>query len=804
MQDEDKTKEQLISELHELRRRLSDSEKNKADGKRAQEELREAKQQIETILSELPVAIAVTRIEDGAFFYVNKNFEKLLGYYREELIGRTSIEMGFYCLKERMRLVRKVQEARAAHNVEFKLRCKNGVLVETYISAVPFVYQGKDSMLNIVVDVSEQKRIERHLREQDERLRVIFEISQVGIILVSPRGVITLANQRMADMFGCTLEELIGSSYPDHLHPDEIKIGDERMRKLIAGEIDSVYTERHYLRRNGSDFWGYLSGCRHEDETGNLISLVGIIADITERKRSEEALRESEDRYRSLFELESDAIFMIDNETGRILEANRAASSLYGYSRDELLARKNTDLSAEPEETQRQTRGNPIVVDYMVTIPLRIHRKKDGTEFPVEITGRFFIRNERSVHIAAIRDITERKEAEEARRRLEERLQRAEKMEALGTLAGGVAHDLNNVLGIVVGYSELLIGGLDESSSTRSEAMEILKSGQRAAAIVQDLLTLARRGIPSRKVLNLNNIVRECQQSPEYAQLLSYHPNIDIGTDFEVDLLNISGSSVHLAKSIYNLVANAAEALPNGGTITIKTRNHYLDKPVWGYDEVKEGDYAILSITDTGEGIAESDLKRIFEPFYTKKVMGRSGTGLGLAVVWGTVKDHFGYINVDSQEGQGTTFTLYFPVSRDEISPDQISISIAEYMGNGELILIVDDVKEQRGLAERMLTKLNYKVSSVSSGEEAVKHMRNNPVDLIVLDMIMGPGMDGLGTYSKIVKIHPGQKAIIVSGYAETERVTKAQELGAGAYVKKPYVLEKLGLAVKKELARSA
>jgi signal transduction histidine kinase/ActR/RegA family two-component response regulator len=401
-------------------------------------------------------------------------------------------------------------------------------------------------------------------------------------------------------------------------------------------------------------------------------------------------------------------------------------------------------------------------------------------------------------------EIAVRKRAEEERKGLEERLQRAEKMEALGTLAGGVAHDLNNVLGIVVGYSELLLDGLDESSSERSQAMEILRGGQRAAAIVQDLLTLARRGVTSKKVLNLNTIVMGCQKSPVFAKVLSVHPNTQIKTDFETDLLNVLGSSVHLEKSLINLVSNAVEAMPNGGTLTVKTANCYLDRPISGYDQVREGDYVVLSVSDTGEGIPASDLKRIFEPFYTKKVMGRSGTGLGLAVVWGMVKDHLGYINVESEEGKGTTFALYLPVSREDITAEEVAISASEYMGKGESILVVDDVIEQCNLAGIMLRKLNYTVQSVSSGEAAVEFLQSHKVDLVVLDMIMDPGMDGLDTYRIMLDIHPRQRAIIVSGFAETERVREAQSLGAGAYVKKPYVLEKLGLAVRKELDKVA
>ena len=401
------------------------------------------------------------------------------------------------------------------------------------------------------------------------------------------------------------------------------------------------------------------------------------------------------------------------------------------------------------------------------------------------------------------RNIARRKQGEEESRKLAERLQRLERMEALGTLAGGVAHDLNNVLGVVVGFSELLMDDLEESSPARADAREIMNGAQRAAAIVQDLLTLARRGVLSRRVLNLNSIISECRNSPEFANIVSYHSNVRIRAEFAVDLLNISGSSIHLSKSFLNLVSNAVEAMVHGGELTISTSNQYLDKPISGYDEIRQGDYVVLSVSDTGDGISSENLKHIFEPFYTRKIMGRSGTGLGLAVVWGTMKDHHGYINVESEEGTGTTFTLYFPATREELPSEGVAVSLSEYIGNGESILIVDDVKEQRDLASAMLRKLKYKVDAVSSGEEAVEYIKEHAVALVVLDMIMDPGMDGLDTYAGLLEIRPGQKAIIVSGFAETERVKKARELGVGAYVKKPYLLEKLGLAVRKEIDRT-
>jgi len=291
-------------------------------------------------------------------------------------------------------------------------------------------------------------------------------------------------------------------------------------------------------------------------------------------------------------------------------------------------------------------------------------------------------------------------------------------------------------------------------------------------------------------------------KSPEFENLKVFHQAVEVETNLDKDLLNTKGSSAHLSKAIMNLISNAAEAMPDGGKMVISTENRYIDRPVRGYDDVEEGDYAIIKVSDSGVGISKEDMDNIFEPFYTKKVIGRSGTGLGMAVVWGTVKDHNGYIDVESVEGEGTTFTLYFPVTGERIPADGSGLTIEDYMGKGESILVVDDVGEQREIASVILKKLGYSVRTVSSGEEAVDYLRDNSVDLLVLDMIMYPGMDGLETYKRIIELHPGQKAVIASGFSETERVKEIQRLGGGKYIKKPYTMEKIGLAVKQELER--
>jgi len=399
-------------------------------------------------------------------------------------------------------------------------------------------------------------------------------------------------------------------------------------------------------------------------------------------------------------------------------------------------------------------------------------------------------------------DITALKAAEKKRRELEMRLQRARKMEAIGTLAGGVAHDLNNILAGLVSYPELLLMQIPKDSKLRKPISTIQRAGEKAAGIVQDLLTLARRGVTTSEVLNLNQIISDYLRSPEFDALRSHHPQVEVEVELEEELLNILGSPVHISKTIMNLVSNAAEAMPEGGKITISTQNISLDRPLNGFAHVKEGDYAVLTVADTGVGIEQGDLERIFEPFYTKKKMGRSGTGLGMAVVWGTVKDHHGSIDVKSDVGQGTTFTLYFPVTRKEYAGKAAKPAWEDYKGRGESILVVDDAPEQREVAQGILEELGYRVTCVSSGEEAVEFMKSHSVDLLLLDMIMNPGMDGLETYKKILELHPGQKAVIASGYSESERVKEAQELGAGAYVKKPYLIEKIGILLRQELDR--
>ena len=516
---------------------------------------------------------------------------------------------------------------------------------------------------------------------------------------------------------------------------------------------------------------------------------------IIERNQITEALRESEQRMKAILRASPVGIGLVVN--GQIGWGNETMYLLVGYEKDALLGKSARVLYQDDDEYDRV--GRKLYSDIAGSETALVETqwvRKDQTTFDCMLCSCSLDPADSSMgHIVVVSDISESK-------RLEAQLQRAQKMEAIGTLAGGVAHDLNNILGGLVSYPELLLMKMPEDSPLKKPMLTIQKSGEKAAAVVQDLLTLARRGVVVTEVVDLNDVISEYLESPEHENLLSYHPGVHLEVHLEKDGLSILGSSTHLSKTVMNLVSNAAEAMPDGGKLTVSTENRYIDRPIRGYDDVKEGDYVVLTIADTGTGISPDDIEKIFEPFYTKKKMGRSGTGLGMAVVWGTVKDHKGYVDVQSTGGKGTTFTLYFPVTRKQLREDKSHLAIESYSGNGESILIVDDVEEQRQIASGMLRELGYSVVSISSGEEAVEYLRTDKVDLLLLDMIMDPGMDGLDTYKRIIELHSGQKAIIASGFSETDRVKELQNLGAGVYIEKPFLVEKIGLAIKEELEK--
>jgi two-component system cell cycle sensor histidine kinase/response regulator CckA len=669
-----------------------------------------------------------------------------------------------------------------------------------------------------------------------ELLEQVLNNAQVGIVIADNDHKIERINPEFTRIFGYTAEEAIGKHIYDLIIPEEFLVEleqlSERLEKWESSGFEAIRCTKdgrriHVLIRvspiiidgkrvGGFGFFSDISEekraqeelqkaheeleMRVEMRTQDLVKAnEKLEAEIRERKRIEKALSESEEGYRTVIESCNDGVSIIQGK--RYVYVNQRFADIHGYESTDEVIGKSLDEFVHPDDLQwvqdlamRRQKGEPVADKYEFKA-----LRKDGTPVYLENSVAKTIYKGEAASLSFFRDITDRKRTEKERRQLEAKLQQARRMEAIGTLAGGVAHDLNNILSALVSYPELLLMDMPQDSPLRKPILMIQKSGEKAAAIVQDLLTLARRGAPVNEHVNVNRIISEYLKSPEHEKLKTYHPNVTIETRFEKELLNIIGSPVHLAKTVMNLVSNAAEAMPEGGNIVISTENLYVDMPI-EHKELDAGEYVVLTVSDSGVGIVSEDMERIFEPFYTKKVMGRTGTGLGMAVVWGTVKDHNGHIDVKSHIGKGTTFTLYFPATREKSEEDQPAFSIEDYRGHGESILVVDDVEEQREIASSMIKRLGYSVVSVSSGEEAIEYLENHSADCIILDMIMDPGIDGLETYKRILVFRPGQKAIIASGFSETGRVKEALKLGAGTYIKKPYLLEKIGIELKREL----
>ncbi|MFT5729772.1 MAG: two-component system cell cycle sensor histidine kinase/response regulator CckA [Desulforhopalus sp.] len=388
----------------------------------------------------------------------------------------------------------------------------------------------------------------------------------------------------------------------------------------------------------------------------------------------------------------------------------------------------------------------------------------------------------------------------EERKEVQKRLVHAQKMEAIGTLAGGVAHDLNNILSGVVTYPDLLLLQIPPNSSFVQPLETIRDSGRRAAAIVQDLLTLARRGVKVEDKFDFQDLIVQYLGSLEFKELQKDHPDVTVNFTVQETRYFVKGSSVHLSKTIMNLISNGMEAIEGKGDIYIQLDRIHLDSQPVNFDKWRVGNYVELKVRDTGIGIASEYQERIFEPFFSHKVMGKSGTGLGMSVVWGTVEDHNGVISVDSSVGAGTTFQLLFPLIEEPLETREKQLEQLHKKGNGETVLVVDDSGEQRLIAADILRHLGYKVITLSSGEGAMDFLRNNSVDLLILDMVMEPGINGLETFRRILKFKPGQKAVIASGFSQQESIEEARAIGVADFIVKPYSVERIGESLHKVL----
>lgn len=622
--------------------------------------------------------------------------------------------------------------------------------------------------------IEERKRAEKTLQAAEQEKDAILGSLIEHVTHQDPALRILWANRAACESVGLTLEQVVGR------HCYEIWAQRKEICPDCPVSIAMKTGRPEVIEKWTPDgrAW-YVRGYPLYDDHGKLVGAVEVTLDITKRKRAEKALRESEAKYRHLFDMESDAIFLIDNEEGRILEANASAELLYGYSRAQLLEKKNTDLSAEPESTRA------AVLELRSRVPVRYHRKKDGSIFPVEIAARHFAWQGREVHVAGIRDISSRMESEERTLKLQSQLQQAQKLESLGTLAGGIAHDFNNLLMGIQGQVSLMLMDRDPADSDFNRLKSLEQQIESGARLTSLLLGYARKGRYHVKPVDLNHLVEEaCETFGRTKKQITIHQELDHGLHTaELDRGQIE-------QVFFNLCVNAADAMPDGGHLTVKTMNVNHDSMKDKLYKPKSGDYILLSVTDTGTGMDTKTMERIFDPFFTTKEMGH-GTGLGLASAYGIIKAHGGYIDVDSTPGNGSTFRIYLPAS--DKTARETGAQETGIVRGGETVLLVDDEETVRQVSREMMEALGYKVIPAGSGKEAVAVYRLNQdsIDMVLLDMVM-PDMGGGEAYDQLKEINPQLKVLLLSGFSVDGQATEILQRGCDGFIQKPFNMEAL------------
>jgi PAS domain S-box-containing protein len=765
--------------------------------------LLENEEKFRALAERCPFAIMI--YQDDYWVYVNPAAEVISGYTPDEFYLMRFWEVVHPDYRKLVLESGKKRQAGqpAPQAYDLKIIHKTGRDVWVSLSGSSLMYEGEPAGLVTIMDITERKIAEAGLHESEEKYRTILENMEDGYFEVDIAGNFIFYNQAMSNILGYKDNELMGMNNRQYMDSENALNVYHAFNHVYQTGQSYKALDWELIRKDGTKCNVETSISLLKDEKGQSIGFKGIARDITERKKYTIALKESEARYRLLADNISDTIWIFDLNASRFSYSSPSiegitgvkAEDVTGFGLENILTPLSLELANKILAEELAVASRTFDSKRSRRLEVELYRKNGSTVWTETVAKLIYDQNHQPIAIlGATRDISDR-------RKLQDQLNKSQKMESLGLLAGGVAHDLNNVLSGIVSYPELLLMKLPDDSELKKPLKTIMESGNRAAAIVQDLLTIARGVAITKEPIKLNDLVSDYFGSPEFKKLKQFYPGVTFKTNLAEDLLNIDASDVHIRKVLMNLIANATEAVKERGNVSIFTDNRFLDRPLKGYEEIDIGEYAVFAVADNGPGISTRDLKRVFEPFYTKKKMGRSGTGLGLSVVWNVMRDHKGYIDVKPNE-DGTLFELYFPISRDVILKKNVNLSLTSYQGNGETILVVDDIESQREISSRMLDMLGYKYKAVASGEKAIEYLEQNTVDLILLDMIMEPGINGHETYRRIIKIYPGQKTIILSGFSETDEVKNTQSLGAGKYLKKPITLEKLGMAIKEELAK--
>jgi two-component system cell cycle sensor histidine kinase/response regulator CckA len=736
---------------------------------------------------------------EGRYTYSSRAVKQILGYGPEEMIGKHYYD--FYVPEEREELKETFKGFFGRTESFFRIVNKrvhqdgHHVFVESTGVALineagkTIGYRGTNR------DITASKHLEEKLRHGEANFRRIFDQSPVGAAIVSPDYRFMRVNDALCRMMGYAQEEFVTLKFTDITHPDHLAADMEQVKRLSAGEIDEYTTEKRYIRKDDSIIWGRLSVRSIREAEGELLHFLPFIVDITERKHAEVALRQSEKKYRELYENLRDGTASV-NEQGIITECNSSFLSMLGYTFEEVVRLTYKDITPyQWHEMELRILREQVDVQGYSDIYEKEYRRKDGSTFPTEIQTYLIkdVHGKPCGYWAFVRDITERKKAEEEKEKLEKGLIQAQKMEAIGTLAGGVAHDFNNLLMGIQGYTSLILLTTDENNSHHHKLKSIEEQVKRGADLTAQLLGFARGGRYEIRPVDLNVLIKSTA-----GMFGRTKKEISIHHKLREDLWPVEVDRGQIEQVLLNLFVNAWQAMPKGGDLYLETDNVILDETYVKLFSVVPGKYVKVSVTDTGVGMDEKTQQRIFEPFFTTKEMGR-GTGLGLASVYGIVKGHRGIINVYSEKGHGTAFNIYLPATEKEVGEEKIAPETL--LKGNETILLVDDEEVVIAVSEEILKSLGYNVLTARGGREAIEKYTANweRISLVILDMVM-PEMGGGETFDGLKEINPHVKAILASGYSLNAQAIKIMEKGCYAFIQKPFTISSLAQKIREAL----
>jgi len=771
--------------------------------KTMEEALRESESNLNSIFLAAPIGIGV--VSNRIIKRVNDRLCAMTGYTQEQLIDKSARIL--YATAEDFEFVGREKYAQISQwgtgTVETRWIRKDGAMMDILLSSTPIDPSDLAAGVTFTaLDITKRKQMEEALRQGEKRYRDLFEHAVEGIYQSTPEGRFMAVNPAMARMCGYASPQAMITAITDIANQYYADLRDREIYKSLLNANSRIDNLEYRVRcKDGSAIWVSGSARVVNNDQGDALYYEGRCQDITMRRQAEDSLRESEEKYRLIAENSTDVIWTMDLD-GRFTYVSPAVTMHAGYAPEEAMAmtldtylydedrpRVMQEISQELQKPRDQRAVRRI-------LEVRQY-KKDGTLLDVEVSVAWLYDKQGEIVglQGSTRDISARKQAEEGRKKLEAQLQQAQKMESIGTLAGGIAHDFNNLLMGIQGYASLMLMELDAGHPHCERLRAIEKQVQSGADLTRQLLGFARGGRYEVKPTDLNELIaRTAAMFGRTKKEIRMHEKYCEG------LRAVDADSGQMGQVLLNLFVNAWQAMPGGGDLFLETDNVHLDAAYTAPYAIKPGPYVKISVTDTGVGMDEQTQQRIFDPFFTTREMGR-GTGLGLASAYGIIKGHGGFINVYSEKGHGTTFSIYLPAS-DRATVRETPVAAAIHRGH-ETIFLVDDERMILDVTQEMLAGLGYRVLVAPGGAEALEIYRaqHETIDLVILDMIM-PGMGGGEVLDGMKAVDPGVRIILSSGYSLNGMARNIMERGAMLFLQKPFHLDDLSRKVREALEK--